>query len=593
MLRSPPTCHDVARSAEHTKRRATASPCRYLLLGFAVVVALGGDISPAFSGTSLVTNHPAEQISPSPSAADVPAAIRAYLGSFGSSVEPKTARREYAELTRLYAFAAYAPLWVDAMNRPTRQAQDALAVLGEADAEGLDSSAYACSELARRSSSLRSGPSPALPDIAAFDITLTRAMLRYFRHVHLGRVDPRTLGYPLTVPDDTHDFVRLLHAAIVRDRIRQAAAELMPPLAQYRGLRTILARYRLLAAHDDSDQIPGVAVLRPGERHGDLAALRRRLVTYGDLDAEAANLSNPEVFEGVLVEAVKRFQARHGLEPDGIVGVQTEAALRVPLRARIRQIELALERLRWLPDIGDRRLIALNIPMFHLWTWDTVSPNGVPSFGMRVVVGRALRTQTPVFVQDMRYVVFRPYWNVPVSIARHEILPALERHPDYLQRHQIEIVRGTDDAAIALPDTPENRALLRQGRLRLRQRPGPHNALGLVKFVFPNNADVYMHGTPAQVLFSRTRRDFSHGCVRIEDPVALATWVLQSEPDWTRERVQQAMAGSTSQRVDLSRPIQVILFYSTAAFMPETGAVHFAEDIYRHDLRLDRALAAH
>jgi murein L,D-transpeptidase YcbB/YkuD len=314
-------------------------------------------------------------------------------------------------------------------------------------------------------------------------------------------------------------------------------------------------------------------------------------VTYGDLAAEAATLSSPEVFEGALVDAVRRFQVRHGLEPDGIVGARTEAALRVPLRTRVRQIELALERLRWLPDIGEQRVIALNIPMFHLWTWDTVTPRGTPSLGMRAIVGRALRTQTPVFVQEMRYVVFRPDWNVPLSILRNETLPALARDPEYLTRHQMEIVRGAGAGAVPVPDTADNRALLRQGVLRLRQRPGPHNALGLVKFVFPNDANVYMHGTPAQELFSQSRRDFSHGCVRVEDPVALATWVLQGEPQWTRERVLQAMAGPRSQRVDLSRPIQVILFYSTAAFMPDTGAVHFADDIYRHDLRLDPALA--
>jgi murein L,D-transpeptidase YcbB/YkuD len=288
---------------------------------------------------------------------------------------------------------------------------------------------------------------------------------------------------------------------------------------------------------------------------------------------------------------VKRFQARHGLEADGVVGKATLAALYVPLAWRVRQIELALERLRWLPDLGDRRFLALNIPMFYLWGWDSIPPSGAPSIGMRAIVGRALSTQTPVFVEEMRYVIFRPHWNVPRSILRSEILPILERDPSYLRRQSMEIVWGYADDARPVAATAENLALLGQSEVRLRQRPGPRNALGLVKFVFPNTADIYMHGTPAQELFSRTRRDFSHGCVRVEDPLALAAWVLKDQPEWTRARILAAMSGAQSLRVDLTQPIRVILFYTTAVVMPEDGTVHFAEDIYRHDGRLDRALA--
>jgi murein L,D-transpeptidase YcbB/YkuD len=265
--------------------------------------------------------------------------------------------------------------------------------------------------------------------------------------------------------------------------------------------------------------------------------------------------------------------------------------LRIPLAWRVRQIELALERLRWLPHLGDERLVAINIPMFRLWAWDSIPPSGVPSLGMDVIVGRALSTQTPVFVEQLREVIFRPYWNIPRSIARHEILPILERDPDYLRRQNMEIVRGPGDDAQAVAGTAENLALLRQGALRVRQRPGPRNALGLVKFVFPNQENVYMHGTPAQELFSRSRRDFSHGCVRVEDPVALAEWALKDRPEWTRDRILSAMTGTQSLHVKLLRPIQVILFYTTAAVMPEDGTIHFAEDIYLHDARLERALA--
>ena len=188
--------------------------------------------------------------------------------------------------------------------------------------------------------------------------------------------------------------------------------------------------------------------------------------------------------------------------------------------------------------------------------------------------------------------IFRPYWNVPLSIARGEMLPALARNPSYLQRHDMEIVAGPGDDARPVATTAANAALVRQGKLRIRQRPGPSNALGLVKFVFPNDANVYMHGTPAPELFRRPRRDFSHGCVRVEDPVALAEWALAGEDGWTRERILAAMNAARSSRVELRRPIQVILFYVTAVVSSEDGTVRFAEDIYGHDARLDRALSA-
>jgi murein L,D-transpeptidase YcbB/YkuD len=244
----------------------------------------------------------------------------------------------------------------------------------------------------------------------------------------------------------------------------------------------------------------------------------------------------------------------------------------VPLSSRIRQIELALERLRWLPHLGEERFIGINIPMFRLWAWDATRPDGKASFQTNVIVGRALNTRTPVFVEQMEHIIFRPYWNVPSSIVRNEILPAMSRQRDYLRRHNMEIVSP--------PGAP----------LRIRQRPGATNALGLVKFVFPNDDGVYLHGTPAPALFAHARRDFSHGCVRAQDPVGLAQWVLADRPEWTRERILAAMHGDESLRVDLLRPIRVILFYLTAVVTPEDGIVHFVNDIYGHDARLDRML---
>ena len=258
---------------------------------------------------------------------------------------------------------------------------------------------------------------------------------------------------------------------------------------------------------------------------------------------------------------------------------------------RVRQLELALERLRWLPELDTRPFVAINIPMFRLWAWDLGAAGG-NSISMGVVVGRALNTQTPVLSEDMHHLVFRPYWNLPRSIVRDEVLPAMARDPDYLRRHDMELVRGGDDDARPVAGNDDNLAALRQGSVRVRQRPGPKNSLGRVKFIFPNDANVYLHDTPATQLFGRARRDFSHGCVRVEDPVGLAQWVLRNQPGWTRERIEAAMAGTAPLQFDLAAPLPVILFYITAMADPADQTIHFADDIYGHDAKLTRELAS-
>ena len=571
----------------------TTRPSRFARVSPLVILAAAAIVSAgsAQGGQAAVQSSTAATASgtlldPQASTSVISAAISRRLTS-GRDLRPLS-----RELNRLYDTTPPAPLWVDQMGRPSRAAGEGLRLLRQAGDEGLDPHDYDAGGLARSAVALAAAPLPEAEDAAAFDVALSAALLRYLRHLHLGRVDPRTIGFRVRIPDDSHDFAALLRTAVAEDRVAKAAADLAPMLAQYRALRAALATYRSLASAG-IEALPSIATtVRPGEPYAELTALSRRLQALGDLPEDPALLSERGVYDGAVVTAIKRFQIRHGLEPDGVLGRATQAALRVPLEWRIRQIELALERLRWLPDLGERRFIALNIPMFTLWAWDSIPPTGAPSFGMRAIVGRALNTQTPVFVEEMRHVIFRPYWNVPRSILRNEILPLLARDAGYLRRHDMEMVRGQSDDAHAEADTAENHALLRQGVLRLRQRPGPRNSLGLVKFVFPNDANVYMHGTPAQELFGRSRRDFSHGCVRVEDPAALATWILKNEPAWNQERILTAMAGSTSQRVDLANPIQVILFYVTAVVMPEDGTIHFAEDIYRHDLRLDRALVS-
>ena len=528
------------------------------------------------------------QWSAAPEASAAAMAIEARLGGGRPSPGDPTGDERQA-LARLYAPGRGEPLWVRPSGSLTADADDALSLIAAAPADGLDPADYRLATLTAQAVALERARPPDPERIADADLTLSAGVLRYFQHLHLGRIDPRAIGVRLIVEPEGHDFVQLLHAALATHSLRATAARLAPPLPQYAALRRELARYRAIGEVPLDPMAGGVRAVRPGDSYPAAAALRRRLVTFGDLPADAPRPED-DTYDETLAGGVRRFQARHGLEPDGVIGRATRAALDVPVAQRIRQIELALERLRWLPDFEDERVIALNIPMFRLWT-STGVPAGEPGPAMRAIVGRALITETPVFAAHLRSVVFRPYWNVPRSILLKEILPQVRRHPELMERGDFEAVRGQSDAAEVVPPGPSTLAGLRAGTLRLRQRPGPANALGLVKFVFPNDADVYLHGTPAVELFSRARRDFSHGCIRVEEPAALAEWVLAEEGGWDRARVEAAMAAAAPSTVELSRPIRVVLFYTTAVVVPADGGLHFADDIYDHDARLDAALA--
>lgn len=523
------------------------------------------------------------------------------LRAIGSDVRPKYERPRAAPALGLMllllllptAAGGAVPVWLDATGRPNASARDALRILADAPADGLVAQDYKARELALHAADLARASEAAAASALAFERGLDAAMQRFLNDLHRGRVDPRSLGFRMGQQErKTADVAALLHAAADEGRLTQAVAALRPRLGQYGRLREALERYRTLAADPSLGVLPAIAAAKPlkvGDVYAGTVALHRRLVALGDLPAETQPADR---YDAALADGVRRFQERHGLDADGALGSATLAALNVPLSQRVLQLELALERLRWLPELDGQPFIGINIAMFRLWAWDPAAPAD-SLVDMNVVVGRALNTRTPVLLEKMRYIIFRPYWNVPPSIVRSEILPAIARDRGYLQRHDMEIVRGAGDhVQPAETSNPQNLALLRQGVLRLRQRPGPRNSLGRVKFIFPNDDNVYLHDTPATQLFGRARRDFSHGCVRVEKPVALARWVLRDQPEWTPERIDAAMAGLSSSRVDLRRPLPVILFYMTAMVTPSDHALRFAQDIYGHDARLVRALAS-
>jgi murein L,D-transpeptidase YcbB/YkuD len=489
-------------------------------------------------------------------------------------------------VTNFYDAGGYAPAWLN-NNEPTQQAQTLIDVLKQADAKGLNAEDYDGSRWTDRLARLRQSPSPA--ERARFDAALTVCVMRYVSDLHIGRVNPQHFKFNLDVSAKKYDlpaFLRdkLIHGADVRAELE----EVEPPFAGYRRTQKALQQYMELSRQDDGEQLPVPAKpVDPGGTYDGVPRLTRLLRLLGDLP-DGAVAENSSIYNGPLVDAVKHFQARHGLGPDGRLGTQTLKQLNMPLSFRVEQLRLTLERWRWVPYQFARPPIVVNIPEFRLRTYNQ---DGTIDLMMNVIVGKAYRHETPVFERDMKYVVFRPYWNVPPSILRSEIVPAIRKDRDYIAKKNYEVV--TPQGSVVTSGTISDDLLqqLSAGKLMVRQKPGPTNALGLVKLMFPNEYNVYLHSTPSQQLFSQTRRDFSHGCIRVEKPAELAAWVLRDKPEWSLERVRAAMqTGKDNVQVNLTNPVPVLIIYGTAV-VDQQNEVHFFDDIYGYDADLEKVLA--
>jgi murein L,D-transpeptidase YcbB/YkuD len=493
------------------------------------------------------------------------------------------------------------PRWFNG-SQLTRPAVNLLGEMRAAESRGLDSRDYRGNELAVAVAAL--SPDAADAEIAALDAAFDASAARFVADLHAGRVSPRQAGHDLAVPHAALDPEVAL-AALARSGDTEAVLDDWEPgLRHYALLKRALSQYRDLALEPGLTDLPPLPArsVKPGEAYAGMPALRRLLRALGDLGvqgdaagpADAGSAAVDATAESVLdpptVTALQRFQRRHGLDADGALGRATWAALTRPLAERVRQIELSLERARWLPPRLDSPPIIVNIPQYRLFAFETTDDREDAMLQMKVIVGRTYPSQnTPVFAADMRFVVFRPYWDVPPSIVRDEFLAQLRADPSWATRNGYEIVAGPGDDARPVAPSADSVAALARGALRLRQRPGPGNALGLAKFMFPNRYNVYLHGTPAQSLFSASRRAFSHGCIRLEDPVRFAEFVLRDDPAWNRERIVAAQQGTAPVRVNLAQPIRVMILYATA-LATESGEVLFFEDIYGHDARLARQL---
>jgi len=495
-----------------------------------------------------------------------------------------------ADLEKLYGGTKWEPLWIE-RDSPTAAAVGLVGRLAASDSLGLDPADYDAAWLTRESDSLMARTDkPPASELARFDVALTIAALRFVNALATGRVSPALVEAEVFVPLQVHAAAAIVDSMRVDDLQPGVLERIQPSARHYQLLKNGLARFRKLA--DDTTLAFAVEIprdLKPGEPLPDGARLRRRLEATGELPP-ALNRPSPEadtLYTPDLVAGVKKFQLLHGFDPDGVIYPRTAEELARPFSERVRQMELALERWRWLPTTFAAPPIIVNIPAFKLYAYKSLTDREDEMLTMDVLVGAAFRSETPVFAADMKYLVFRPYWEMPLDIQKYEYTALALEDRENLEKLGYVLVRSDDPTP--LPLTPEN--VKRIGRdLRMRQLPGPYNALGLVKFMLPNEHDIYLHDTPVKGLFAFWRRDISHGCVRVSDPVALAEHVLRNQPDWTPERIRQAMDGPEDNvRVDLAEPVPVLLLYATAEVM-ESGDAHFYADIYHLDEKLDGLL---
>lgn len=560
-----------------------------LLVGFPVAAGPAlAEPAPPFEATTMAAAEPAlgakvavelkRLFEGSPQAATTTA---------GDPAEPQAAIPEAAIPPPLpdgalafYRERGHRPIWIgDDGIRPAAKAL--VDGLRNAVAEGLEPAAYRPAMLADR---LTAAGSPA--ELAELERDLTAALLRYARDLRTGRLAPSAVEPNLYPDPPAIDLQALLADAILAPDTGRFLAEMAPTRPAYQALRRTLTTYRALDAKGGWPEVPGGGILNPGDNDPRIKALRRRLRASGDL-TEGSDAS--PLFDAAVDQALRRFQTRHGLKVDGSLGPSTLAALNVPLAERIQQILVNMERLRWAPERLADRYVQVNLPAAELEVWE----DGKLAVAMRVVVGQTGR-QTPVFAARMTQLVLNPVWNVPRHLAVEDVLAKVRKDQGYLAKQGIRVLQidenGQDGAEI--DPTKVNWSRLGKNRFpyRLRQDPGPRNAMGRIKFLIPNRDDIFLHDTPQRTLFDKAVRTDSSGCIRLENPIQLATYALRDRPEWTTERIEAALSSQRTENIRIKTPLPVFLIYRTA-WVGADGLVHFRPDIYQRDKVLSGILS--
>lgn len=485
-----------------------------------------------------------------------------------------------------YRERSFEPAWVTDEDK----LRAAIEMLCRSERDGLNPRDYANASLQQLVNEAYGddvpGDSARSQRLARLDVAVTHALMEYASDVLTGRVNPREVGSAWHTPVHKVDLLGILSDTTTTESLLRLSDRLATKHAQYGELRRALQRYREIAAAGGWPTVPAGEALSEGDSGDRVRALIRRLETTGDLDSTAVAGDSTYTYSTAVTEAVKSFQRRHGLEPDGAVGESVMAALNVPVEERVHQIEMNMERWRWIPSHFGSRYLYVNIPAFELHAFD----DGKEALSMAVVVGEVYEDNaTPIFSDTMEYVVFNPYWNVPESIARDEIVPKARADRSFLVENDYEIVSSWSENADVLNPMTADLGRVESGSYRIRQKPGSQNALGRIKFMFPNQFDIYLHDTPADYLFERSERAYSHGCIRVEKPIELAQFVFSGDQA-DRDRIEQKITGREQQSESLTNPLPVYILYWTA-FVDENGHVNFREDIYGNDETLSRALA--
>ena len=473
-------------------------------------------------------------------------------------------------LQAFYSPRNYQPAWC-LSNGPRWKARSLLAALAAASNEGLNPSDYDPNAFEWYCASLHR------EDKAWADLLLSNAFLEYSGDLSAGRLDPRQVGTEWHIDPPEVDRVSLLRDYLEAADPSLFLRDLAPPHGGYAKLRDALKKYQGLLKAGDWPTVPDGPLIRPGDRHDSIPLVRVRLAREG-VYAPPPAITDPGQYDPGLVKAVERFQQRHGLKEDGIIGAHTRQTLNVSLPTRIEQLKLNMERWRWMPRVLEPRFLRVNLASFEL----QLVEQGTTLLRMRTISGRKDRT-TPAFQGRLNRIVFNPTWTVPFRIAVEDLLPEQQENPDYLAGKQIDVFQRINGERIQLDPNSIDWSQYSQNYFpfQLRQRAGPNNALGRIKFLFPNRFDIYLHDTPNQRLFQEPVRTFSSGCVRVEQPAKLATALLKLD----EERVRETIDAEETVTHRLQTPVPIYLVYMTA-WVDDQGVVHFRDDIYGRDLQL-------
>ncbi len=396
-------------------------------------------------------------------------------------------------------------------------------------------------------------------DNREIELQLTRNFFVYAQYAYAGKINPEELQW--FIPRKKIDTIAILDSLLINKKTKLQKWE--PVNEQYALLQKQLLHYAELENYNTSwKQLELKGKLEKGDSNILIPTIKNRLFILGDLPKNDSS----KRFDGRLELAVKKMQYRHGLTEDAVIGKNFITALNISPGERIQQILINMERMRWLPEINENKILIANIPEFKLH----ILENHKEVFQMNIVVGNAANNSV-IITDILKYVVFSPYWNIPESITRNEIIPAMRRNSNYLRSKNMEITGYSNGIPI------------------IRQLPGGSNSLGLVKFIFPNSYNIYFHDTPSKSLFKKEKRDFSHGCIRLEKPFELAKYLLQNESSWTDEKIKEAMQSKEEKWVNLIQPVQVFITYFTA-WVDSDGILNFRNDVYGHDAKMKERL---